>query len=129
MIDACPQVKDYLYQIQDMTPTDPKFWPLLDTLMAVLHHHIQHEKDEDMPRLEGLLARAESEALARKFQRTKNITPTRSHPAAPTEYYLENLAGLLVAPIDKLRDWMRDFPGERDERRAGERAREREQKL
>jgi len=123
------QVKDYLYQIQDMTPTDPKFWPLLDTLMDVLHHHIEHEKNEDMPRLEGLLPREESEAIARSFQRTKHIVPTRSHPAAPTEYYLENLAGLLAAPIDKLRDWVRDFPSERDQRLAGQRAKEREQKL
>ncbi|KAK3080512.1 hypothetical protein LTS18_000629 [Coniosporium uncinatum] len=122
-------VKDYLYKIQDMTPTDPKFWPLLDTLMDVLHHHIEHEKNEDMPRLEGLLPREESEAIARSFQRTKNIVPTRSHPSAPTEYYLENLAGLLTAPIDKLRDLVRDFPSERDQRLAGERAKEREQKL
>lgn len=105
-----------------MTPTDPRFWPKLDTLMEVLHHHIEHEKNEDMPRLEKLLPREESEALARSFQRTKLITPTRSHPSAPTEYYLENLAGLLVAPIDKLRDWLRDFPTEDDKQRAEERS-------
>lgn len=112
------QVKEYLYQLQDMTPVDPKFAPLLETLMDVLHHHIEHEKNEDMPRLEGLLSREESEALARKFERTKGIVPTRSHPAAPTEYYLENLAGLLVAPIDRLTMWLRDFPDERDVREA-----------
>lgn len=67
-----------------------------------------------MPRLEGLLPREESEALARSFERTKGIVPTRSHPAAPTEYYLENLAGLLAAPIDRLGDWLRDFPTESD---------------
>lgn len=94
--------------------------------MEVLHHHIEHEKNEDMPRLENLLSREESEALARKFERTKGIVPTRSHPAAPTEYYLENLAGLLVAPIDRLQNWLRDFPNERDveaaEGRTGEKA-------
>lgn len=90
-----------------MTPTDPRFWPKLDTLMQVLHHHIEHEKNEDMPILEKLLSREESEAIARSFQRTKNIVPTRSHPAAPTEYYLENLAALLSAPMDRFQDWMR----------------------
>lgn len=99
-----------------MTPTDPKFWPLLDTLMDVLHHHIEHEKTEDMPRLEKLLSREESEALARSFQRTKNIVPTRSHPSAPTEYYLENLVALLAAPIDRLQDWLRDYPTEEDQK-------------
>ncbi|GAB7350739.1 hypothetical protein MBLNU459_g1290t1 [Dothideomycetes sp. NU459] len=111
-------VKVYLSEIQDMTPTDPRFWPKLDTLMAVLHHHIEHEKDEDMPRLEKLLSRAESEDLAKQFQRTKNITPTRSHPGAPTQYHLETLAGLLVAPIDKFRDLLRDWPTEKDKAEA-----------
>ena len=97
-----------------MTPTDPRFWPKLDTLMDVLHHHVEHEKNEDMPRLEGILSREESEALARSFQRTKNITPTRSHPSAPTNYYFENLAALLAAPIDRFADLFRDFPDDQD---------------
>jgi hypothetical protein len=46
-----------------MTVTDPKFGPLLDTLIDNLHHHIRHEKGEDMPCLEKLLLREESEAL------------------------------------------------------------------
>ena len=104
-----------------MTPTDPKFWPLLDTLMDNLHHHIEHEKDEDMPRLEALLPRPESEALARAFQRTKAIVPTRSHPSAPTVNYVKELADLLAAPIDRFRDLvMRDFPDEKDQREAEE---------
>lgn len=107
-----------------MTPTDPRFWPKLDTLMQVLHHHIEHEKTEDMPQLENLLTREESESLAHSFQRTKNIVPTRSHPAAPTEYYLENLAALLAAPLDRLKDWLRDFPTEKDRRLADEQRKE-----
>lgn len=102
-----------------MTPVDPKFDGLLDTLMDLLHHHIEHEKEEDMPRLEGLLSREESEELARQFQRTKAIVPTRSHPTAPTSYYFENLAALMAAPIDRFRDLvMRDFPDARDEQEA-----------
>lgn len=97
-----------------MTPSDPKFWPLLDTLMDVTHHHIEHEKEEDMPRLEKVLPREESIALAKSFQRTKNIVPSRSHPAAPTEYYAETLAGLIATPIDRLQNWLQDFPTEAD---------------
>lgn len=114
-------VKNYLYELQDMPVVDPKFLPLLDTLISVLSHHVEHEKEEDMPRLEGLLKREESEALARKFERTKGIVPTRSHPAAPTEYYAENLAGLMAAPIDRLQDWLRSWPDEEDRRHAEER--------
>lgn len=86
--------------------------------MSVLHHHIEHEREEDMPRLEKLLSKEESQALARSFERTKNIVPSRSHPAAPTEYYLETLAALLATPIDRFRDWMRDFPDEEDKKNA-----------
>ncbi|KAI9699557.1 MAG: hypothetical protein M1820_007188 [Bogoriella megaspora] len=120
-------VKNYLSQIQDMTPTDPKFWLLLDDLMSVLHHHIEHEKTEDMPRLEKLLSREESEALAGEFKRTKLIAPTRSHPSAPTEVHLETLAGLMTAPIDYLRNMVRDFPTDSDEREAEERIKNRKE--
>ena len=97
-----------------MTPLDSRFGPLLDNLMDNLHHHIEHEKNEDMPRLEGLISRQESEAIARSFQRTKGIVPTRSHPAAPTEFYAESIVGLLTMPIDRMRDWLKDFPDEQD---------------
>ena len=103
-----------------MSPASPAFQPTLDTLMHHLHEHIEHEKTEDMPRLEGLISRQESEAIARSFQRTKNIVPTRSHPSAPTEFYMENLAALMAAPIDRFRDWLRDFPTD-EERESGER--------
>lgn len=111
-----------------MTPTDPKFWPLLHTLLDALHHHIQHEREEDMPRLEKLLPREESEALARAFQRTKMISPTRSHPSAPTTYVFESLASMMAAPIDRFRDLvMNDYPTEQDQKAAEARAEEREQ--
>lgn len=113
------QVKDYLYKVQDMTPVDPQFMPLLDTLMDLLHHHIEHEKEEDMPRLESLLSREESEQLAVSFERTKKIVPTKSHPGAPTSYYLELLTGLMAAPVDKFRDYLtKDFPDEQDKQEA-----------
>lgn len=104
-----------------MSPLESGFNEKLDNLMNLLHHHIEHEKEEDMPRLEGLLSREESEAIARSFERTKGIVPTRSHPAAPTEYYLETLTGLLAAPIDRFQDWFRDFPTEKDQKKAEER--------
>nr|POF27593.1 putative hemerythrin-like protein [Quercus suber] len=111
-------VKKDLNAFQDMSPADPKFMPTLDALLQDLHHHIQHESEEDMPRLEKLLSRPESEAIARSFQRTKNIVPTRSHPAAPTEFYAESLTALLAAPIDRMRDWLRTFPDQDEVKRA-----------
>lgn len=103
-----------------MSPLDPTFMPKLDTLMDLLHHHIEHEKEEDMPRLEKLLSRDESEALARSFQRTKMIVPNRSHPSAPNTFVLESLAALVATPIDRFHAWMSDWPTEKDKKLAEE---------
>lgn len=92
--------------------------------MDNLHHHIEHEKNEDMPRLEKLLSREESQALAQQFLRTKNFVPIRSHPSAPTSSWaFEGIAALLAAPMDKLRDlMMNEYPGESELRKAGEKS-------
>ena len=101
-----------MYRLQSMSPDVPEFDPLLEKLITDLHEHIEHEKSEDMPKTEEVLSREESQALARSFERTKMLTPTRSHPSAPNKPYLENIAALLAAPIDKLADFLRAFPEE-----------------
>jgi len=93
-----------------MSPSSKDFFPLLDKLLTDLHEHIEHESNEDMPRLEKLLSREESAALARSFERTKMITPTRSHPSAPNRPWFENVAALLAAPVDRIGDMLRSFP-------------------
>jgi len=93
-----------------MSPASKDFFPLLDKLLTDLHEHIEHESNEDMPRLEKLLSREESAALARSFERTKMITPTRSHPSAPNRPWFENVAALLAAPVDRIGDMLRSFP-------------------
>lgn len=81
--------------------------------MHDLHTHIEHESQEDMPKLEKVLPKGESEKIALSFARTKQIVPTKSHPGAPTaNSYIESFAGLLVAPIDKLRTMIDSFPDE-----------------
>lgn len=107
------QVKQDLHTLQSLPPSDPKFSPLLEQLMHDLHTHIEHERDEDMPRLEAKLPKEESEKIAKSFARTNMFVPTKSHPGAPTSSVLsEGFAGLLAAPIDRLRDLMESFPEE-----------------
>ncbi|KAL9021815.1 MAG: hypothetical protein Q9180_008589 [Flavoplaca navasiana] len=103
-------VKEDLYRLQSLSPSSSEFSPLLDRLMTDLHEHIKHESEEDMPRLEGKLSREESQDLARSFERTKMITPTRSHPSAPNRPYFENFAAMLAAPIDRFKDLVLAFP-------------------
>ncbi|CZR63405.1 related to HHE domain protein [Phialocephala subalpina] len=71
-------VKKDLYTLQSLSPADPKFSPFLEQLMHDLHFHIDHEKNEDMPRIEKALSQSESEAIAKQFMRTKRIVPTKS---------------------------------------------------
>ncbi|KAL9585668.1 MAG: hypothetical protein Q9203_004154 [Teloschistes exilis] len=103
-------VKEDLYKLQSLSPSSSEFSPLLDRLLTDLHDHIAHEVNEDMPRLEEKLSREESKALAQSFERTKMITPTRSHPSAPNRPYFENFAAMLAAPIDRFRDLLTAFP-------------------
>lgn len=105
-------MKKDLYRLQSMSPDNGDFMPLFDTLLKDLHDHIAHESQEDMPRLEKVLSREESKALANQFERTKLITPTRSHPSAPDKPYFENFAAMLAAPIDKFSDLLRAYPSE-----------------
>ncbi|KAI4119157.1 MAG: hypothetical protein LQ338_007315 [Usnochroma carphineum] len=107
-------VKEDLYKLQSLSPDSESFFPLLDRLMTDLHDHIHHESHEDIPRLEEKLSREESQALARSFERTKLVTPTRSHPSAPNRPYFENLAAMLAAPIDRFQDLLRAWPDQEE---------------
>jgi hypothetical protein len=49
-------------------------------------------------------------SAAQSFSKTKKFVPTRTHPALPNLPPYETLAGFLVAPIDKLRDYFLSWP-------------------
>lgn len=111
ILTAWTQIKDGLSQLHFLSPSDPQFPSLLEQLMDNLHRHIEHEKETDMPLLESAISKVESERIALGFMRTKKLVPTKSQPGAPSRSSLtEGLAGLLVAPIGKLRDLVEGFP-------------------
>jgi len=111
-------VKKELAHFQSLHPSSPSFGPTLEALMENLHHHVEHEKNEDMPRLEKLLSRQESEMWAKRFQATKTIAPTQAHPWMPEGEYggraEEGLASLLNAPIDRFRDLFKSWPDQEE---------------
>jgi hypothetical protein len=78
--------------------------------MKDLLEHIKEEENDDLPALEKAIATAESESLAKSFERTKAFVPSRSHPSAPSKPPFETVVGLLTAPIDHLGDMFRKFP-------------------
>ena len=86
-----------------------QFDSLLDQLMNELTKHMKDECDIDLPQLEKELG-ADSDSLAKSFERTKMFVPTRSHPWAPDKPPFETVVGLMTAPLDKLQDIFRSFP-------------------
>ncbi|KAG8932544.1 hypothetical protein FRC02_000921 [Tulasnella sp. 418] len=72
------------------------------------------EEENDLPMFEKTMEPDESAAMAQSFMRTKKFVPTRSHPSAPDKPPFETAAGLLAAPIDKLKDMFASFPDESD---------------
>jgi len=109
-------VKERLYEFQSMHPTDTNFEGSLKRLMAVLREHIREEEEHDLPQLEKAMRRgatdADSAGLAKRFERTKRLVPTRSHPSAPDRPPWATVVGLMAAPMDKIRDIFSRFPKE-----------------
>ncbi|TGO44616.1 hypothetical protein BCON_0488g00010 [Botryotinia convoluta] len=103
-------VKEALYKLQKLKPSDEDLIPTLDALMKNLNEHIKGEESNDLPALESALDNNESQAIAKSFGRTKAFVPSRSHPSAPSKPPFETVVGLLTAPIDHLGDIFRKFP-------------------
>ncbi|KNC96907.1 uncharacterized protein SPPG_07733 [Spizellomyces punctatus DAOM BR117] len=109
------QVKDDLYQLQNKSVgQDADFVPLMEKMMNELTEHIQQEETTDMPKLREAISNDDALRLGRDFEMTKYFVPTRSHPSAPNKPPFETVAGLLAAPIDRLRDLLTKFPSEQE---------------
>ncbi|KAI1437582.1 hypothetical protein GGR50DRAFT_47605 [Xylaria sp. CBS 124048] len=97
-------IKEKLYEFQKLTPADPGYLPTLKELFDDLKVHFKEEEEHDLVELEKKLSLTETKELSSKFERTKMLTPTRSHPSAPNKPPFLTVVGLMTAPIDKLRD-------------------------
>ncbi|KAI1828461.1 hypothetical protein F4861DRAFT_544699 [Xylaria intraflava] len=102
--DQHQNIKEQLYEFQKLKPTDDAYLPTIKGLFEDLQTHFKEEEEEDLVKLEKNLSLSESKELSTSFERTKMLTPTRSHPSAPNKPPFETVVGLMTAPIDKLRD-------------------------
>ncbi|KAF9204545.1 hypothetical protein BGZ59_000983 [Podila verticillata] len=112
------KVKEQLYVFQSLKSSDPKFKPTIEALWADLSDHIKEEEEHDLILLEKALEETNSEDLLQNFNRAKMFAPTRSHPSAPDKPPFETAAGLLAAPIDRLKDLFSKFPKQEHSRKA-----------
>lgn len=106
------QLKNLLSQFENMKASDQRFYPMLESIMDNVNKHIDEEEDEDLPSLEAVIEPNDSETLAKRFEQTKILMPTRAHPNAPQQPLFESVVALMEAPIDRISDMMREFPEE-----------------
>lgn len=102
--------KELLYDLERTQVTDPEFRPLFDKLMTELTEHMEKEERDELPALEKAISEDDSVSLAKSFERTKMLVPTRAHPGAPDQPPFETAVGLMSAPLDKLKDLFSKFP-------------------
>ena len=95
-----------------MIKKDPK---IMDTMFKELTDHMKMEEEEDLVLLEQQFTVDELVAAGKTFKMHKMIAPTRPHSMLPEKpISLEFAFGLLVAPIDKLRDLLTEFPSQQE---------------
>ncbi|KAI9088190.1 hemerythrin HHE cation binding domain protein [Phlyctochytrium arcticum] len=98
-------VKQNLYELDQTPVTSPKFAPLLEKVMKLLISHAKEEETKELPALAKAIDTQGRISMSKQFMMGKVIAPTRPHPDAPDKpAILELLAGMPVAPIDKMRD-------------------------
>ena len=106
------EVKENLSKLEKLSIETEEFHRIMIATQNSLVEHMKKEEEEQLPEFERLSTHEEIEAIVKKFERRKAIVPTRSHPNAPINPYLESLVGLLAAPLDKLKDMFSDFPSQ-----------------
>jgi len=103
--------KKQLYELERTDISTPAYPALFKTLMDDLKEHMKSEEENDLIEFEKAVPEGESAKMATSFSRTKMFVPTRSHPSAPDQGGpFETVAGLMAAPLDKLKDMFDAWP-------------------
>ncbi|KAF9481768.1 HHE domain-containing protein [Pholiota conissans] len=108
------KVKELLAQLESYDAGSSEHAALLQSVVELLRPHNDSEEKNDLPLLLKAISADDSAAAARSFKRTKKFAPTRAHPGAPDKPPFETVAGLMTAPIDKLKDLFSTFPTEEE---------------
>ncbi|KAF8191292.1 HHE domain-containing protein [Pholiota molesta] len=114
------KVKELLYDLESYETGTEEHAALLKSIMESLRPHNDSEEKTDLPLLMKAIGDEASFSAAQRFKRTKKFAPTRPHPALPDKPPFETLAGLMAAPIDKLRDLFESFPTDDEKKGAKE---------
>jgi hemerythrin superfamily protein len=102
--------KNILEELQNTSDPD-EFDKKMDKMMSELREHIKMEESEDIPYLEQNSSPSDRETAGNAFALGKNLVPSRPHAGVPNKpVALEAALGLLITPIDQLRNVFTPFP-------------------
>lgn len=87
------QVKNDLHTLISLSPMDLKFSALLDHFMLDLQTYIEHKSLENMPRLEAVIAKEESERIAKSFAGRSSLREPRAVRMRPRAWTCGRLGG------------------------------------
>jgi len=91
-----------------------KFDEKFDAVYKNFQDHVKKEEGEDHPFIKEKLSLDARQKLAKAFALKKNLVPTRPHPEVPDKpTALEAALGLLITPVDKIRDLFVEFPDQK----------------
>ena len=92
---------------------DAKFEAKFDATFKELQDHLKLEEGEDIPYIKDNISLEDRQKAATRFTLGKKFAPTRPHSGVPDKSAAIQMAlGLLLTPVDKLRDAFTAFPDE-----------------
>ena len=104
------RLKTMLHELEN-EKDEAKFGALFDATYKELQDHLKIEEGEDLPFIKENISLEERQKAAKRFTLGKKLAPTRPHPGIPDKpVALQMALGLLITPIDKLRDAFTEFP-------------------
>lgn len=100
------EVEQTLNVLGTMTPGSLEFQGAMQQVMESIRRHV-HEEEESpglFAMLRATLNQRELNELGRTLERAADMTPTRAHPLAPDHPPANQVLGLPLAVVDRLRD-------------------------
>ncbi len=98
------QVKQLLADLQRMGPLDPGFDARAQVMIADLREHIRDEDTDVLPRVQQAATLEQLHQMGQALERIKPLSPTRSHPLAPSRPPANRVIVPLTARLDRARD-------------------------
>lgn len=104
-------LKLMLHNLERTEFGDEAFRAQYADVKSALLAHIAHEESDEVPMFVRQTTDAERMTMGKKFKMMRAIVPTRPHPRVPNRSaVMETFLGVLIAPLDRLRDLARSFP-------------------